>query len=281
MLAKIDALNKKIDTLMRERDRIEAQKDVYGEKLNSSLAKYKEDYGIDLVGIDFESTKENIKNEFSIVNDKVTKEYELAQRVVSAIDSGDIDLANTLVGVNTKKDTPSQQIKVASTPDEESSGVGVGDVLTSGDGDVPDTADGTGTGANTIGSDFGDDILGAVEDEFYDDDFSSYKDSIDDGFSSDDSASMKGDSPTDYGSSDDDTPKTSTGVFLDDVVGIPNGIKYATKPVGKPKLQGIKMGSFSLDSDDDEDDDFDEDEDIVADSSFGFGDMLKGSKFSL
>lgn len=269
MLEKIDLLNKKIDALMRERNRIEAQKDVYEEKLNSSIAKYREDYGTNLVGSDFSSTKENITNAFLEVSEKVNKEYELAQKVVSAIDSGDIDLANSLVGVGT---TP-----VRSPINR------VGNTVNN-----PVTTD-TGIRENTEMGTVGYPNRGIQK--------------VERGVELED---LKGENlisrvvkatpePVKTTKSVNMKMKKSSSFGVKSVGDTFNSMSFASndgnKESTKGSHKGVVLGGFSFDDDDiDEDepnyisDDYDytdNTDDFIEDDNFGFSEMLKGSKLKL
>lgn len=99
MLDKITSLNEKIDSLMQKKVKLDAKREMLTEKLNEGLSEYLKTYGVELKGNTFNETVENINKEVNEVESKVTEEYELAKKVVSCIEEGNISEANKLLGI--------------------------------------------------------------------------------------------------------------------------------------------------------------------------------------
>lgn len=100
MLNEISVLNKKIEKLLQEKTKAEAQKELLEKKLASEITNYSTRYGVDLSGETFAAMKKNILTEYKHVHSKVEKEYKLASEVVSAIEDGDISKAYSLMGIS-------------------------------------------------------------------------------------------------------------------------------------------------------------------------------------
>ena len=99
-IKKVEALNKEIEEIMRQRTKAEARRQVFQNNLKEKIAKYKEAYGVDLSGADMKSTADIIQKEYDAVNAAFESEYKLAEQVVAKIKAGDIQGARTLLGEN-------------------------------------------------------------------------------------------------------------------------------------------------------------------------------------
>lgn len=92
-------LNKKIEGLNAQGNRAKAKLEVLEGNLTQSLEDYKSSYGVDLRGKSMKTTAANIQKELLAVEADVQREFELREAVVAAIESGDIEEANRLLGV--------------------------------------------------------------------------------------------------------------------------------------------------------------------------------------
>lgn len=126
MVTKITALNKKIDGLMNQRTKVEAQRELLEKNLKQGMAEYKKNYNVDLASPEgFSAIKENITKEVASVRKAVEKEYALASEVVACIENGDYAGANSLLGVKTEEgsaeatDTEPASEESASTPNRQ------------------------------------------------------------------------------------------------------------------------------------------------------------------
>lgn len=99
-IKKVEALNKEIEEIMRQRTKAEARRQVFQNNLKEKIAKYKEAYGVDLSGADMKSTADIIQKEYDAVNAAFESEYKLAEQVVAKIKAGDIQGAKILLGEN-------------------------------------------------------------------------------------------------------------------------------------------------------------------------------------
>lgn len=100
---KVKSLNKKIEELNAKSTRAKAKVEVLEGSLEKSLEDYKTIYGVTLKGKNMAETINNIKKELGIVNSEAEKEFELRNAVVDAIERGDIEEANRLLGVEVEE----------------------------------------------------------------------------------------------------------------------------------------------------------------------------------
>lgn len=100
MLTKIENLNKKIDALMKEKTKADAQKEVWENRLLESIKGYNQEYGVDLSAKNVAGIKEKLSVEIGKVEAQTKEEYERAQKIVSLIQAGDIKGAWLEVGVD-------------------------------------------------------------------------------------------------------------------------------------------------------------------------------------
>lgn len=92
-------LNKKIEQLNVQGNRAKAKLEVLEGNLHQSLEDYAAVYGVNLGGATMKATAANIQKELQSVEAAIQAEVELREKVVSAIERGDIDEANRLLGV--------------------------------------------------------------------------------------------------------------------------------------------------------------------------------------
>ena len=107
MINKIAELNKKIEKLMVEKTKADAQREVWSNKLLESIKAYENKYGVDLSGDSLDVIKEKLSAEISKVEKETLKDYEKAQKVVSLIEQGNIKAAWNCIG-----ELPSEEISV-------------------------------------------------------------------------------------------------------------------------------------------------------------------------
>lgn len=117
-IKKVEALNKEIEEIMRQRTKAEARRQVFQNNLKEKIAKYKEAYGVDLSGADMKSTADIIQKEYDAVNAAFESEYKLAEQVVAKIKAGDIQGARILLGEN-----PVSEVEATMVQGEESDSV--------------------------------------------------------------------------------------------------------------------------------------------------------------
>lgn len=244
-------LNKKIEGLNAQGTRAKAKLEVLEGNLGQALDDYKSAYGVHLRGKTMKITAGNIQKELSAVEAEVQKEFELREAVVAAIERGDIDEANRLLGVEVAEPEPEEDDEVEEEAQEVVEEVSEAVMEDFGfDDDVEDESE-----EDSYGNIDGDGMVG--EDDNTD------SDSF--GFSADDFGDI---------SFDDDEPEEKTVKPVEKskstqkksgknsaVVG--SSVEDAMEELGV----GSEFGEFPVDDDDMED--------------FGFGDMLSGTKFSL
>lgn len=107
MINKIAELNKKIEKLMVEKTKADAQREVWSNKLLESIKAYENKYGVDLSGDSLDVIKEKLSAEISKVEKETLKDYEKAQKVVSLIEQGNIKAAWNCIG-----ELPNEEISV-------------------------------------------------------------------------------------------------------------------------------------------------------------------------
>lgn len=98
----VQLLNDRIEKINNQRVKTETQHEMLTKRLNSELDSYKEQFGVDLVGKSFTETRKKINAEIKKVTSEVEAEFELKEKVVSAIDAGDITEAYRLLGIEVK-----------------------------------------------------------------------------------------------------------------------------------------------------------------------------------
>lgn len=108
-LAQVEQLNERIEKLNTTRTKTETRKEVLMQNLEKLLSSYAEEYGIDLRGKKFSETYKKIQAEAQKVSADIQEEYTLKEKVVSAIESGDIDEANELLGISEEEDEEQEE----------------------------------------------------------------------------------------------------------------------------------------------------------------------------
>lgn len=97
----IKVLNDKIERIQVQRTKAETKREVLMSRLESEISKYEKEYGVSLKGDTLKDTIKAISIEQKKVSKGIEEEYNLKSKVVSAIESGNIEEANTLLGIET------------------------------------------------------------------------------------------------------------------------------------------------------------------------------------
>ena len=191
-LAQVEQLNDRIEKLNTDRTKTETRKEVLMQNLDKLLDSYAKDYSIDLRGQKFSETYKKIQAEAQKVSADIQKEYSLKERVVSAIESGDIDEANELLGIPQEEDEEpeeevvdeeveeegikeeSEEIEEPEEEEEEDFGIPEEETIPSGMSPVEEAVKGMDEGASSLnlgGYNMSDILADEDEDEDDDDDF--------------------------------------------------------------------------------------------------------------
>lgn len=97
----IKVLNDKIERIQVQRTKAETKREVLMSRLESEISKYEKEYGVSLKGATLKDTIKAISVEQKKVSKGIEEEYNLKLKVVSAIESGNIEEANSLLGIET------------------------------------------------------------------------------------------------------------------------------------------------------------------------------------
>jgi hypothetical protein len=97
----IKVLNDKIEKIQVQRTKAETKREVLMSRLESEISKYEKEYGVSLKGDTLKDTIKAISVEQKKVSKGIEEEYNLKSKVVSAIESGNIEEANNLLGIET------------------------------------------------------------------------------------------------------------------------------------------------------------------------------------
>lgn len=117
LIKNIEELNKRIDTLMHEKTRLDAQREVVDKDLKAQLERYSKEYGVDLSGSSVEECKQLIKAEFDKVKGEEEEKYNQSKAVVELIEAGKTAEAEKLLGERVGEATKVEEKKVIS-PEE-------------------------------------------------------------------------------------------------------------------------------------------------------------------
>lgn len=119
LIKNIEELNKRIDTLMHEKTRLDAQREVVDKDLKAQLERYSKEYGVDLSGSSVEECKQLIKAEFDKVKSEEEEKYNQSKAVVELIEAGKTAEAEKLLGERVGETTRAEEKKGIS-PEEKS-----------------------------------------------------------------------------------------------------------------------------------------------------------------
>ena len=114
----IKALNERAEKLNTARIRIETQRETLEKRLNDELASYEKKYGVKLVGGNMRETIKKIMTEQKKVTDGIQQEYDLKVKVVEALESGNVDEANALLGIDTVEDGMTEEVTVEAVEED-------------------------------------------------------------------------------------------------------------------------------------------------------------------
>lgn len=104
-IKRIESLNKDIEALNTKASKAEAQREMLKKNLMDSIKKYEDAYGVDLSGDSMVEIKKKLKAEYKKVYQDVEKEADLADKVIRAINTGDVALARELLGYEEEEET--------------------------------------------------------------------------------------------------------------------------------------------------------------------------------
>ena len=255
---KVKELNARIEEIRDQRTRAETRKETLLGQLKGQIKEYEKLYGIKLSGEGYSGVEKAISGEMDRVSKEIQKEYDLKVSVVEAIDSGNIDEAFRLLGMENLNKASEEDVEDG--VDGEGNGDGV-ELVVDGEEDQPIDAEyeedvakmgkksgkqsgKQGNNSVSLNTQSAEEVF----DEFNGDDDEGFGF---DGFEFDDS-------DDDSGSSDDYAGPTG-----------PSVVKKSGKTSKSGKTTGnatTDLSGFGIEFDDDDDD-------------FGFGDILSGSKF--
>ena len=123
LIKNIEELNKRIDTLMHEKTRLDAQREVVDKDLKAQLERYSKEYGVDLSGSSVEECKQLIKAEFDKVKSEEEEKYNQSKAVVELIEAGKTAEAEKLLGERVGETTKASEVedeeKVVISPEKE------------------------------------------------------------------------------------------------------------------------------------------------------------------
>lgn len=253
---KVKELNARIEEIRDQRTRAETRKETLLGQLKGQIKEYEKLYGIKLSGEGYSGVEKAISGEMDRVSKEIQKEYDLKVSVVEAIDSGNIDEAFRLLGMENPNKAPEEDIEEEVEGGADADGVELADA----DGDQPfdaeyeeDTAK-MGKKSGKQGKQGNNSV--SLNTQSAEEVFDEFNGDDDEGFGFD---------GFEFDDSDDDSEST------DDYSGPtgPSVVKKSGKTSKSGKTTGnaaTDLGGFGIEFDDDDDD-------------FGFGNILSGSKF--
>lgn len=115
----VKVLNERIEAINTQKTREESKREVLLQNLKKSVEAYESSYGVSLKDKSLSKMSNNIENEMSKVSSEITKEYELKEAVVSAIENGDMEEANRLLGITVTKEPEEVEDEVIDEEPEE------------------------------------------------------------------------------------------------------------------------------------------------------------------
>lgn len=243
----VQQLNKRIEELNSQRTKAVGRLEVLTNNLNKSLEQYSKLYGVDCRGSTLKQTAAKIKAEMERVEATIQEEYDIRMKVVSAIESGDIDEANRLLGIVVEED-PEDAEEVEEV------------VLDGSDYDDDEGSDEVGEFDFDIPDDDSDED-GSESDDADDFDFNL----DDDDFSIDEEPAEEPPTPAAKKPTAGKKPVSNTGKKSGKKLDVNAGSSVSET------VESLEGGEFAdiVPSDDDDDDDF------------GFGELLSGTQFTL
>lgn len=253
---KVKELNARIEEIRDQRTRAETRKETLLGQLKGQVKEYEKLYGIKLSGEGYSGVEKAISGEMDRVSKEIQKEYDLKVSVVEAIDSGNIDEAFRLLGMENPNKASEEDIEEEVEGGADADGVELADA----DGDQPidaeyeEDAAKMGKKSGKQGKQGNNSV--SLNTQSAEEVFDEFNGDDDDGFGFD--GFEFDDSGDDSGSSDDYAGPTG-----------PSVVKKSGKTSKSGKTTGnaaTDLSGFGIEFDDEDDD-------------FGFGDILSGSKF--
>ena len=104
LIERVSLLNKKIKKINMERVVIESKRELLVETLNKQVAEYKKKTGVDLAGKSVKEIYSKATTEYNKLYEEINAEYETQRKVVDCIESGDIDEAKRLLGMDVEEE---------------------------------------------------------------------------------------------------------------------------------------------------------------------------------
>ena len=102
--SQVKELNERIENIRTQRTKADTKREMLLSTLKKQLEEYEKLYGVRLGGKSFKSIVSAVGTEKEKVENSIREEYELKLKVVEAIESGDIDMANSLLGITSNTD---------------------------------------------------------------------------------------------------------------------------------------------------------------------------------
>ena len=96
-----------------ERVVIESKRELLVETLNKQVAEYKKKTGVDLAGKSVKEIYSKATTEYNKLYEEINAEYETQRKVVDCIESGDIDGAKRLLGMDVEEETEAESVEEA------------------------------------------------------------------------------------------------------------------------------------------------------------------------
>lgn len=113
LIERVSLLNKKIKKINMERVVIESKRELLVETLNKQVAEYKKNTGVDLAGKSVKEIYSKATAEYNKLYEEINAEYETQRKVVDCIESGDIDEAKRLLGMDVDVETEAESVEEA------------------------------------------------------------------------------------------------------------------------------------------------------------------------
>lgn len=109
LIERVSLLNKKIKKINMERVVIESKRELLVETLNKQVAEYKKKTGVDLAGKSVKEIYSKATAEYNKLYEEINAEYETQRKVVDCIESGDIDEAKRLLGMDVEVESEAEE----------------------------------------------------------------------------------------------------------------------------------------------------------------------------
>ena len=109
LIERVSLLNKKIKKINMERVVIESKRELLVETLNKQVAEYKKKTGVDLAGKSVKEIYSKATTEYNKLYEEINAEYETQRKVVDCIESGDIDEAKRLLGMDVDAESEAEE----------------------------------------------------------------------------------------------------------------------------------------------------------------------------